>query len=259
MKIACCQLNIKWEDKQQNMGRIAKYIAEASGEKADIILFPEMSLTGFSMNIRITMEESYDTVTKIKCLARQNNIAIGIGWVKACGEKAENHYTIINKNGQELSDYIKIHPFSFAGENHYFNSGKTVKIFELNDIKMCTLICYDLRFPETFQLVADDVSCIIVSANWPEVRNKHWQSLLQARAIENQVYMIGVNCVGKQQDVYYSGESCVINPNGDMIGILSGKEGNLYVDIPDDVEQYRNAFPMRKDRTKQIYIENLSI
>lgn len=248
MKIAICQLKIIWENKKKNMDKAIKFVKEACQQNVDIIFFPEMSLTGFSMNIKLTKEESNETVDIIKKLAVENGIAIGIGWVKGNEAKAENHYTVIDSGGNIASDYIKIHLFSYSGEDLYFEPGNKTVVFKINNIMMSTLICYDLRFPETFQEVSNIANFIIVAANWPDKRNKHWECLLKARAIENQVYIIGVNCFGRQQEQYYSGNSCIINPNGEVLGTLSDAEGSIIIEVQDDVQQFRNAFPMKRKR-----------
>ena len=118
---------------------------------------------------------------------------------------------------------------------------------------MAVFICYDLRFPELFRAVSDKVSAVIIPANWPAKRSKHWKTLLQARAIENQVYILAVNCQGDMNGQYYSGDSCIINPNGDILDSLSDCEGVIHFDLPDDVEQYRNSFPVLKDRRPKLY------
>lgn len=250
MKVALCQLHIEWEDKNINEKKALSFIQKAASEQADLILFPEMSLTGFSMNIDVTKEQNHDSIMRFQCYAADYKVNIGLGWVKAASsdDKAENHYTIIDKMGVVVSDYIKIHPFSYAGENEFFLSGNQVKSFVLEGCCMSTFICYDLRFPEIFQMVSERAQVIILPANWPAKRSEHWNCLLRARAIENQVYILGVNCVGEQGGLYYSGDSCVIDPNGKVLESLHDTEGLLFCDIQDDVEQYRKDFPVKNDR-----------
>lgn len=253
MKVALCQMEIVWENKENNFIKAEHYIELAAMQKGDVVFFPEMSLTGFSMNINKTGESDNCTIAKIKKLAKKYNIAVGIGWVRINEEKGENHYTIIDKNGLIVSDYIKLHPFSFADENKYFECGREIVSFQLGNMKCSDFICYDLRFPEIFQAVSSEAEVIIVPANWPQKRREHWMCLLKARAIENQVYVIGVNCVGIIGGVEYSGDSCVINPAGESIVQMSGQEGLVLCEIKDDVKTYRSGFPVKNDRRVGYY------
>lgn len=253
MRIAICQMDIVWENKQENYQKASRFIEEASRCKSDLILFPEMSFTGFSMCIDITKEQHEESLEYIKKQAIQHKIAIGFGWVKAYGEKAQNHYTVVNKRGELVNDYIKLHSFSYAGEDQFFTAGDQVKQCEIEGWGMSTFICYDLRFPEIFQAISNTVGIIVVAANWPAARAEHWKTLLRARAIENQLYIIGVNCVGWQNGQHYSGNSCMITPIGDIVASLSNKEGLIIEDIEDCIKEVRQAFQQKKDRRNALY------
>lgn len=252
MKIALCQLNITWEDKGANFLKIKAYLIEAAANQVDYIFFPEMSLTGFSMNVKKTGEEQYETVHKMKALSNSHGIGIGFGWVRLRGDKGENHYTIV-KGDKVISDYVKIHPFSYGGEDQCFLKGQALATCNMGELSLGTSICYDLRFPELYQGLSKDVQVIVVAANWPSVRRNHWLCLLQARAIENQVYLLGVNCVGNQGSLHYSGDSCIINPLGETIEVLSEKEGLVIANVMDDVSGYQKSFPVKDDRRVDFY------
>lgn len=253
MRIALCQTNIIWEEKEKNFEKCIEFTNQAKKRGVEIMFFPEMSFTGFSMNVEKTKENYSYTVQKLSAIAKENNITIGFGWVEEMGRKARNKYTVINAQGNVLADYAKIHPFSYSDENKYFISGASLSKFKFDDFKIGLLICYDLRFPEIFQALSKECDAIVVAADWPEARRKHWKTLLKARAIENQVYIMGVNCVGKSGKLRYSGDSCIINPNGDVISSLTKEEGMVIGDIKNDVYKYRNDFPMRKDRKPDFY------
>ncbi len=260
MKIALYQMHIVWEDKAANFAKLEARLKEAVAAGVDFFLLPEMSFTGFSMHTEMTAEKTdlssertEETVTKVKLLAERYHIAIGFGWVKDCGAKAENHYTVVNKAGEVISDYAKIHPFSYSGEDVKFQGGNALTAFDMEGIPFSGFICYDLRFPEIFQAVSDTAHVILLPADWPARRSHHWKTLLQARAIENQVYILAVNCVGQIDDLYYSGDSCVINPNGEVLQMLSDEEGLVIFELTDDVEEYRKAFPVKQDRRQKLY------
>ncbi len=253
VKAAVCQQNIVFEDKYCNLRKIFYNIVLAKKKNADIIFFPEMSLTGFSMNIDLTSEKNCCNIDEIKKLAVENNIYVGFGWVKSAGVKAENHYSVISSTGETAFDYVKIHPFSYAREDLFFIGGNDIKFFNISGIDFSAFICYDLRFPEVFQAASKKASVIVVAANWPMVRREHWECLLKARAIENQCYIIGVNCFGKQGDIYYSGNSSVFNPDGQLICCLEEKENLIVFEIENNTEMYRKKFPVKDDRKIELY------
>lgn len=255
MRITLYQMHILWEDKEANYTRLENALKNTCINETDLFLLPEMSFTGFSMNVEKTKENNFKTVNRMSGYAKKYHIAIGFGWVKDCGEKSENHYTIVDREGRIVSDYAKIHPFSFSGEDKKFQGGKKIDVFELNGIKFSTFICYDLRFPEIFQIASKEAHVIIIPANWPEKRREHWKCLLRARAIENQVYIVAVNCVGEIGGLDYSGDSCVIDPNGEILVELSKQERILEYELTDDVETIRKSFCVKNDRNEKLYCE----
>lgn len=256
MKIALCQFHMEWENKLFNYERAKKFIEESSINQCELILFPEMSFTGFSSNIAVTKEKNEETVKAMSDYAKMYGIAIGFGWVKECKDniqKAENHYSIISKEGKVLSDYVKIHSFQYGGEGEQFESGNFIQIFELHGIHFAQYICYDLRFPEVFQATSDKAEVMLVPANWPEKRSKHWKCLLQARAIENQAYVLGINCVGTVGGLNYSGDTCIVDPEGEVVAMLKNKEGLVYADIEKEAMKIRDSFPVKRDRKPALY------
>ena len=252
MKLVLYQMNIVWEDKESNYILLENMLTNY-GKRIDLLLLPEMCFTGFSMDVEKTKECNSETIDKISGLAKKFHTAIGFGWVKDRGEKSENHYTVIDRKGKVIFDYVKIHPFSFSGENIKFQGGEEINFFQLDDIIFSSFICYDLRFPEIFQIASKKAHVILVPANWPQKRREHWNCLLQARAIENQVYIIAVNCVGEIGGVTYSGDSCVINPNGEILLRMPKQEGILEYDLSDDVDNFRDSFQVKCDRRESLY------
>ncbi len=254
MRVGLCQLDIAWEDKQNNRSRVKHYIEEAAAVGVNLLLFPEMTLTGFSMDISKTAELNNETIEFFGEQANSYHINVGFGWVEAIQSKARNHYSVISARGNLLSDYVKIHPFSYAGENEFFIPGNKVEYFTIDGIGISTFICYDLRFPEVFQAISNRTDMIIVAANWPEPRKEHWRSLLKARAIENQTYIVGVNCVGQKGGLSYTGNSMVIDPEGGIVTEVENNEELIIADIiPDKVKAYREQFPLKTDRRVELY------
>ncbi len=255
MKIALFQMNIAWEDKEANFNKLENIASKAVEQGAKVLFLPEMSFTGFSMNINLTAESDYYTLKRVSDICKQHKLAIGFGWVEKCGEKAKNCYTVLDENGVELCTYTKIHPFSYANEDDYFVKGDKLVSFDIDDTVFSSVICYDLRFPELFQAISKDTSikAIVVPANWPDKRAEHWHTLLKARAIENQVYIIGVNCIGNIGDVEYSGGSCVINPNGEVEAIADNNKSLLCATLDYDIDTLRSSFSLKTDRQVDLY------
>ncbi len=254
MNVGILQRRIIFENKEANLKALENYLELNRDRSLDLVLLPEMSFTGFSMNTELTGELNAETEENIRQLCLKYKTAIGFGWVKN-KKKSENHYTVIDSSGRIISDYIKIHPFSYARENEHYISGNSLDFFELNGIVFSSFICYDLRFPELFRVASIKASVIIVAANWPQKRNEHWETLLKARAIENQVYIIGINCVGNIGEIDYCGSSCVVRPDGEMETLAYGTETNIIYDLKNDVSLFRNEFPTYKDRKDSLYVE----
>ena len=255
MKAALCQFQIEFEEKEKNLHRAERMIAAAAAEQSQIIFFPEMTFTGFSMNVSATGESNNETIKVMQKYAQKHQIAVGFGWVRQNGEKGENHYTVLDEAGAILADYIKIHPFSYSGENHYFIAGSQSAVFRFAGHRFGLFICYDLRFPEIFRAVAADVDVMVIAANWPEKRIAHWNKLLEARALENQCWVLGINCVGNQQTLHYNGSTHAIDPEGETIDCLLEREGILFCEIQNEAADFRNSFPALQDRRAALYKE----
>ncbi|MEG0772781.1 nitrilase-related carbon-nitrogen hydrolase [Clostridium sp.] len=294
MKIALAQSNIIWEDKKSNLNIVEAFIKQASKEKVDLILFPEMSLTGFTTevekcgepsvlnsldnesitsnlklecegnnstlgNSNISANNNINTINKVKALAVKFSINIGIGYIEKQLEslKGKNNYVLISKTGAILSNYSKIHPFTFGKESSHYSGGDTIKTAWINEFNICTFICYDLRFPEIFQIASKKAELITVAANWPSSRKEHWITLLKARAIENQCYIAGINRVGSGDGLDYSGNSLIIDPMGNVVSsALDGMEGLIIGELDLDlVKSLREKFPLKNDRRENLYTE----
>jgi omega-amidase len=252
MKIALIQMNMDWENTRANLVKAEKFFRKAAGETCDVLVFPEMFNTGFSMNIKSVAEPKKGaTFMLLSRLAKQYRINVIAGYaVKPAGrKKADNKALVIDRNGSVLAEYTKIHPFSFAGEDQFFNAGKTPATFRIDGVPGSIFICYDLRFPEKFRTVAREVFLIFVIANWPASRKDHWETLLKARAIENQCFIIGVNRTGKDGNgIIYPGASHVFDPLGNDICSGDAKEQFITCEIdPGVTTEVRSRFPFLAD------------
>jgi len=249
MKVAILQYSPLWEDKESNKNKI-KRILESSDKRFDLLVLPEMTLTGFTMNA-VNLAESIngDTFQFFSQIAVQNSFDVLVGIIEKSKSKPFNTLLHINNKGKMIKLYRKIHPFSYANEHKYFNAGKRPAITKVKNFKVGLSICYDLRFPELYRKYAKKkVHLIVDIANWPDTRIEHWRVLLKARAIENQCYVIGVNRVGKDIKLNYNGYSSVFDPMGKEILSIIDREGLFITEFDKDyINQTREKLPFLED------------
>jgi len=242
------QYNPVWENKESNKEKIAAMVSYA--EKTDLLIFPEMSLTGFSMRPSEFAEDTDgDSVCFFKTLAVDYKSNIIAGVIEIEDKKYFNTLVHINKEGQLISKYRKIHPFSYSDEDKSYSKGTKIVVTEIDGWKAGLSICYDLRFPELFRYYAlERVSLIINIASWPDTRIEHWKALLKARAIENQCFVIGVNRVGSDPKLNYNGCSNVYDPMGEEILGLINEERIITTDLSlNRTEEVRTRLPFLND------------
>ena len=257
MRLALAQMEPLWENKEGNLKASLKFLQEAKEKEADFILFPEMSMTGFSMHPERIGEdrENSRTLQFFQEKAREFEMYIGVGYVEYRLPKSYNSFAIISPSGEILADYQKIHPFSFGTESVHYVGGERIVTCQVEEFTVAPFICYDLRFPEIFQIASETAQLIVVPVNWPVERREHFMTLMKARAIENQCYMAGVNRVGHARTLAYVGDSMVVDPYGKVIAEAGDGEKVICVDLDLElVEKYRADFPMKKDRRKEIYV-----
>lgn len=260
MKIALVSLNQVWEDKKANLDLCEKYIQKASDKSVDLIVFPEMTLTGFSNNISLTSEdfENSETIESFSLLSKQFNIGIVFGVVIQNEHKALNKSIFVDIEGEVLGDYTKIHPFSFAGENKFFNAGNKLSVNSFKGIKFGLTICYDLRFPEFYSVLGKQVDVVINIANWPSKRVEHWNTLLKARAIENQIFVVGVNRTGKDGNgLEYIESSKTFNANGEEVEFEEFEDMKIYEIDTNWTKEFKTKFNTTNDRRINFYKEIL--
>lgn len=222
-------------------------------ERTEIVILPEMFSTGFSMSAE-KLAETMDgeTVQWMKRVAAQKKIIL-TGSVIIEGEpgKYYNRLLWVLPNGQ-YGFYDKRHLFAYAEEDQHFHAGNKRLIASVKGWKINLLICYDLRFPVWARQQSGEnpeYDILIYVANWPERRAEAWRSLLKARAIENQSYVIGVNRVGNDgKDIHYSGESMVIDPLGELLYTKKEAEDIFTIVLDEEhLKQIRERFPFWKD------------
>ncbi len=251
MKIAALQLDVIWEDRKENYRRVFRFAREAADAGADVFVLPEMFATGFSMNLPVTAEKhDGETAGFIRSLAREFDMNVIAGLVlEGKDQRGRNTAFVVDRGGIDVAIYTKSHLIGILKEDIYHEPGDGPKMFTLDDMDCACFICYDLRFPELFRLVANVCSLVFVIASWPSVRQHHWDMLLKARAIENQLYVVGVNRIGEGGGMTFAGGSMICSPLGDVIAHGGNKEG-LIIGVVNQttVNEVRCEMPFLKDR-----------
>ncbi len=252
MKIALIQMNTAWEDRRANYDKAAAFVKKAAADGCDLIVFPEMFNTGFTMNLALVAEEDIgETTSLLSGIAKDNNINLIAGFpIKSpAEEKGRNMAVAFDRKGMLVATYSKMHPFCLANEGKYYIAGDNVAVFDLDGMASSLFICYDLRFPEIFRKVAKKVKAIFVISNWPAARREHWEVLLKARAIENQCFMIGVNRTGTDGNgVVYLGGSRIFGPSGELVCPANDRDEYVVCHFsPAMVAEVRHIYPFVQD------------
>jgi predicted amidohydrolase len=252
MKIYGCQFDIAWEDKTANYQKVRDLLNTAKPQAGSVVFLPEMFATGFSMNVAAIAEDpaSGPTVKFLaECAVRLGVYMVGGFVTRNADGKGRNELAVVAPNGAMVAQYAKIHPFTYGQESLHYVGGERICSFAWNDTKIAPFICYDLRFPEIFRhATRGGAEVLAIIANWPQKRDEHWQTLLRARAIENQTYIIGVNRCGSDPIGPYSGRSLIVDPQGMVLADGQSKEGTISAEIDlAALRAYREKFPVLAD------------
>lgn len=252
MRIFCCQFDIVWENKDANFRIVEDLLANARPPSGSLVALPEMGFTGFSMNVaEIAADEPGLTETFLTAMARRHGVYLLAGLVTRTPDGlGRNVAVLVTPHGKVDAHYQKLHLFSPAGEHAFYEPGSREVTFAWQRGTVAPFICYDLRFPEAFRAAIDrGVELYVVIANWPRVRERHWLTLLQARAIENQAFVAGVNRCGRDPHLDYSGRSVIIGPDGEIIADAGEANGWISAELDwETVRACRKRFPALSDR-----------
>lgn len=249
LKVTLIQSEIHWEEVDKNLDMFAEKIASIQ-EQTDVILLPEMFTTGFSMESEKLAETmGGKTVSWMKQQATKADAVVAGSLIIEEGSNYYNRLVWAQPDGS-IFTYDKRHLFRMAEESNHFTAGDNRIIIEWKGWKICPLICYDLRFPVWSRNSQPEFDCLIYVANWPEARKDPWMKLLAARAIENQVYVLGLNRVGSDaKDISYSGNSMIIDPKGNDVGNIK-PSANEIVTLElnkQELDDFREKFPVGLD------------
>jgi predicted amidohydrolase len=254
LRVRAVQHALKRGAPAYNQNRIRELLGEGTRtDRPTLIVLPELFSTGFidsdySPDAQKTSTEDRAFLSQ---LARNEHSYV-LGSTLGPSQSAYANLSLLySPEGHEILTYQKIHPFSFGGEDKYFSPGKDLALADLPGGKICPTICYDLRFPEFYRAgAAAGATLFTVQANWPETRHEHWDILVKARAIENQAFVIAVNCVGEQPPLRYLGGSVILDPRGKILAELNpDQEGILEAELEwSAVTRWRRAFSAFQDR-----------
>lgn len=248
MKITLFQDHIVWADKDANLQHVGDRLERLAG-KTDLVVLPEMFTTGFCPeHLELAEDMQGKTVRFLKHWASVCTMAISGSFLVCEAGKFYNRAFFVFPDGT-VATADKRHLFSPGGEDRTFQRGNDRLIVHYKGFNVCVLVCYDLRFPVWSRNVGNQYDLLLYVANWPVSRMKAWNVLLEARAIENQAYVCGVNRIGEGNGICYSGESKLINAKGEVL--LAAAPNQMCVETVDisieNLEKLRKGFPVWKD------------
>ena len=252
MNVLALQFDIAWENKTANFEKVRQLLGQAAPERNSLVALPEMFATGFSMNTGTIAELSGgETEQFLSAVAKQFGIFLVAGAaIRSRDGKTRNKALAFGPDGDLVAFYAKMRPFSPGGESEHYTAGEHPIAFSCAELAVSPFICYDLRFPELFRQSAAGhrPELFVVIANWPEKRISHWVRLLQARAIENQAYVLAANRIGRDPYYTYTGRSLIVDFNGEIAGDAVANEGTIQARLDlEALRKYRQGLPFLDD------------
>jgi omega-amidase len=256
IKAAVIQFNVRRGDVARNVSTVKRRIAAVAEHGARLVLLPEMWSTGFANKRLGELSETTPGVLEDLCsMARKRHLTI----IGSLPEKQEgrvyNTAYVVDGNGSIAGTYRKVHLFSLTGEHCHFKPGRKAVVSKTSLGPIGLMICYDLRFPELCRsLTLGGATIVAVMAQWPAERVAHWQVLLKARAVENQLFVLGANRCGNDGDMVYAGHSRIISPYGEVLARAGKRAATLIATIDlRTVQQTRKHIPCLKERVPEAY------
>ncbi len=259
MKICCVQMNVCAAEPEQNSARAEMLIRQSAASQPDVILLPELWNTGFAPNqIDASLADEDGARTKALCgsLAREYGVNIVAGSVLAKkGDALYNTAYVFDRAGSCIAEYDKTHLFSPSGEGEAYAAGNRFVTFPLDGVMCGIMICYDLRFPELCRALAlSGAKAVFLPAEWRKVATKQMRALLEARAIENQMFAALCNGCGEAYGTEFGGSSAIVDPLGNVLAQAGSDEETIYAEIDLAMQdQVRKDLPVFLDRRPELY------
>lgn len=257
LHIALAQIDIHFGSPDANLATLRPLAATAAAHGADLLVLPELWSTGYDLTRAAELADLPETGihATLAALARDQGIAMAGSTLTQRTGRPTNTATVYSADGTLLATYDKLHLFGLMQEDRYLESGATLTVFDAPWGRSALAICYDLRFPELFRSYAlQGAVIVIVPAEWPSARLEHWRTLVRARAIENQYFMVATNRVGRDADNDFGGHSLVVDPWGHILVEGGDAAELLFVQIDlNQVQSIRTALPVLHDRRPDVY------
>lgn len=265
VRVAVVQHDIAWFDQDANYATLAPRIRTAAAGGARVVLLTETFSTGFSFDTpEIAEPENGPSSQFLTAQAAEHDVWVGGSCAEvaadapAADQRVSNVFVLAGPDGT-VHRYRKIHPFSHSGEDAFVRAGTDFVTVDIEGVRFSLFVCYDLRFADEFWQLASETDAYLIVANWPAKRRLHWQTLVRARAIENQAYVVAVNRIGRDGPIDaaghrtgpldHVGDSAVIDPLGETLVSAAGGETILFADIDSDhVASTRAHFKFMQDR-----------
>lgn len=247
LKVHIVQTSLYWENKSANLAHLEELLSEI--DETDLIVLPEMFNTGFTMNTSQFSEPMNLTTTRwMQQMAQQKNSVVCGSIIIKESSLFYNRLLFVYPN-KKVDFYDKRHLFRMGEENDFFTAGNQQTVFNHKNWNFSPSICYDLRFPAWLRNKNNNYDILINVANWPQSRRNAWKILLQARAIENQSYVLGCNRTGKDKNgIFYSGDSIIVNPKGEIIADAEDKNCIISSVLSlEELNSFRKKFPVSLD------------
>ncbi|MDQ1146932.1 omega-amidase [Bacillus sp. SORGH_AS 510] len=258
LNISCIQMDIAFGNPTENYLAAERLIEMAMETKPDILVLPELWTTGYDLTRldEIADKQAKQTIQFLQESAKKYQVHFVGGSVANHNENGvKNTLIIINKEGQLIHQYSKLHLFKLMDEHLYLEAGTEKGLFQLDNQSFAGVICYDIRFPEWIRAHSSEgAEALFVVAEWPKPRLTHWRALLISRAIENQCYVIACNRSGSDPNNKFAGHSMIIDPWGEVIAEAGEAEEILSAELNMDlVKDIRSQIPIFADRKPEYY------
>ena len=250
------QFDVCIGDVKRNLATAKRHMIRLARQGVRLVVLPEMWSTGFeNKRLQKLSETTRPILEDLAGLSKHLHLTIIGSLPENRPDGVYNTAYVVDRDGSIAGVYQKTHLFSQTGEDRYFRPGHEALVAKTSLGPIGLMICYDLRFPELCRcLTLRGANMVVVMAQWPAVRVAHWEALLKARAIENQLFVLGVNRCGQDSDLMYAGHSRIISPYGEIIARAGNRPANLRVDIDLRlVERTRRQIPCLQERMPEAY------
>ena len=256
IKSAIIQFDVRRGDVAWNVKTVKRRIAAIAEQGTRLVVLPEMWSTGFAnKHLQDLSETTPEILEDLSGVAKKRRLTIIGSMPEKVRGRVYNTAYVIDRDGSVAGTYRKVHLFSLTGEHRHFEGGRKAVVSKTSLGPIGLMICYDLRFPELCRSLAlDGAQVVVVVAQWPTVRAAHWDILLKARAVENQLFVFGANRCGSDRDIVYAGHSRIISPYGEIMARAGKRSATLSTTIDlQAVQQTRKNLPCLKERVPEAY------